>query len=162
MQNNFKLSFLALLFIPNLLSSVSPVSDATLESTINTTALEVLTANLPTVSVLPTSPFYDLKRTWENIRLFISRTPEDRLALILKLGEIRLSETVELYKEEKISLALSTFEEYKGLIEQALQLQTQVTEPKPLQTAQLQIELQKQQSHLADLLMNSYHVQWQR
>lgn len=107
----------------------------------------ILLLNLPSVYVLPTSPFYPLILIWEQLRLFLATTPEERTALFLSLTERKMAETVGLLessragkqKGESIQSLLDNYQEY---FNQAYRFYALVQDPQKRE--ELYWELQKQ------------------
>jgi len=80
----------------------------------------VLAVALPDVYILPDSKLYWIVRLWESIRLIFAEDPAERADLLLELSKKRLSETYDLLKKDKISIAATNVERYKQQLQQAL------------------------------------------
>lgn len=80
----------------------------------------VLAVALPDVYILPDSKLYWIVRLWESIQLIFAEDPAERADLLLELSKKRLSETYDLLKKDKISLAATNVERYKQQLQQAL------------------------------------------
>lgn len=166
-----KIYTISLVVVPSLLLGGVDVSPVTIEVDPIKQTLDV---NLPKVYILPDSPVYQVKLMWEQIRIFLSRTPEQQMALFMHLATIRLSETLAMLEEEKLDLAKTSYGKYIELINRTEYLWTQTasgsqgisgqldavdTEDVLLQT---KFSLQRETKKLAELLMGEYKMEWTR
>lgn len=84
----------------------------------------ILLLNLPRVYVLPDSPLYFLISFWQQTRLFLSLSPEQRQVQLMRLAEYKLAESMALLKRGKDDpqVVLDTLRRYQDYWNQALVL----------------------------------------
>lgn len=109
----------------------------------------VLLLNLPNVYILPTSPLYPVILFWEQLRLLLATTPEERTQLFLLLAETKMAETVRILEDKngriqedkrvQVGVLVDNYQEY---LNQAYRFFNLVQNPQKRE--ELYWELQKQ------------------
>ena len=125
--------------------------------------IESLKINLPTATILPDSPFYDIKTTWEQVRLFFIKDPNQRAQFLIELGQQRLAESLSLIQKERFDLALTTLDRFTKTIDsvKAISSNSLVDAPSILQI-QGNIDAQKEKRELINLVTGEYNISWER
>jgi len=134
------------------------VSDIGLNEDLDTlqTTLQV---NLPSTQIIPGSIFYPTKLFWEEVRLFLSRTPEEKTRFLLHLAEVRLSEVTQLIQNQQTPLAQQTLTVYHETLKRA---ETVYADLEPSQTLNTRLDNQYAKNELVSQLLGEYHLEWTR
>ncbi|PIP56217.1 hypothetical protein COX05_04190 [candidate division WWE3 bacterium CG22_combo_CG10-13_8_21_14_all_39_12] len=124
---------------------------------------QTMEVNLPEVTILPNSPFYVLKIMWEEVRLFLSRSPEQQLELVLQLANVRLAETLALINTQQPDFAQYTFGQYETLVAKSEQIVEVLTKDNTIDnTLNAKLSTQRETNKLAELLMGEYTIRWSK
>lgn len=127
------------------------------------TILNTLEINLPTIRILPDSPFYQVKTTIEELRLVFARTPLQKAAVLIDISETRLAEYFELYQSGRFDLAntvltnYETIEKYLNRILEQNSLDT-ITSPSITNKASANHEKYSLIKHLS----GRYNIHWEK
>lgn len=126
-------------------------------------AAEIITQslklNLPSVTLLPDSPLYQLKTTWEAIQLFLSKTPEQKIEILIQISQTRLAEALQLHTKNNDQLAYKTLDEFSATINKAKDLSNELIQKKggpDIFKNKLQVEESKYE--MLNLITGEYHI----
>ncbi len=123
---------------------------------------KILQLNLPDVTILPDSPFYQIKTTIEEIQLFFANSDEQRLQLLLSFGQKRLAEALKLQNKDKPKLAKQTLETFDKTLEKSQELLSTLNLKEGLSQYQTHIEAQEKEFGLVQLVTGEYNMSWRR
>ncbi|MDD5430938.1 MAG: DUF5667 domain-containing protein [Candidatus Pacebacteria bacterium] len=86
------------------------------------------TAELPSVSLTPDSPFYFVKSIRESIQTFFTFGAENKAKQYLHLSEVRLAEYEKMLEKGKAEIAQKTLDKYKKQLDRALEKSKELSE----------------------------------
>lgn len=157
LQKNIAVLLFSFLILPISLTGklMAPTDD---ENPIETS----LVINLPSVYVLPDSPFYQIKKYWEGIRYLLTLNVEQKTSFLFGLSEIRLAETLKLLQEQKTALAQQTLSEHRVILEKIESINSYLISNNSRKLIQNRLENQKQKLELIALLTGEYKMSWER
>ena len=133
---------------------VLPTSNQALD-----TVTKSLQLNLPIVTLLPDSPLYQLKTTWEAIQLFLSKTPEQKIETLIQMSQTRLAEALQLHTKNNDQLANKTLDEFTVTLNKAKDLSNDMLQRKggaDIFKNKLQVEESKYE--MLNLITGEYHI----
>jgi hypothetical protein len=121
-----------------------------------------LTVNLPKVHILPDSPLYGIKRQIENLQMFFARDPQQQIDVLVKLGENRLAEGLQLLQKKKDDLATQSLNEHAGILGQIKTIRELIVEENKTGFIPSVVENQQYKNQLLSLLLGEYRYTWSR
>jgi hypothetical protein len=76
--------------------------------------------SLPSVYVLPGTPFYWFREMWESLQLIMARSDDARAELLLEFAERRLAEGYQAVKDGRMDQAIDAAQRYRQQHQQAI------------------------------------------
>lgn len=99
----------------NLLVNEASINDEEEAKEKTTVSVEI---DIPDIRILPSSPFYFLKKTWENVRGWFIFNTKERVEYGIDLANRRLEEIESLALKKKTDLINKTTEEFNKRMEE--------------------------------------------
>lgn len=151
--NTLLSSYLFFMVVPLQIEDHFSVSEPTIE-----TAGSSLVVNLPEVHVLPTSPLYEVKRSWEHLRLFLSQDPQQKTELLIQFADLRLAEAMKLIESKKFDQADILLAEHQTYMDTAEEIQSENETPHWIQT---RLKASSEKKGFVELLTGEYRIRWE-
>lgn len=130
---------------------------------LKTNALDsTLQLNLPKVYIMPDSPLYGIKKSWEYLMIMLCGSNEQKMNLLMDFAEVRLAEAVEMIKtnnQDKLDIVMN---EYNDTIEQIGTITSELNPSKISQHVTTKLEVDTKKVELLELLAGEYKIEWSR
>ncbi|MCA9392296.1 hypothetical protein KC614_03780 [candidate division WWE3 bacterium] len=158
-------TFVLIIICANAFSVVNAQSDLagnlpTKEAEILLQSLEV---NLPSVHIIPGSPLYQIKTAWEQIRVFLAQTPQQKTQVMFELSQARLAESVKLFTQDKFDLAQETYNRFIETLDQMQSITEKIPQSQNEESKfKNKIEAQERKGEMMNLFTGEYNIHWKR